>query len=157
MVRPMKINYFDQTVKIKRVDKDLPLPKYHTEGSVGFDFTCLEDVSVPPWTPTLIRMNEIVKVPKGFALGISLRSSSAKNKGLFSPLGVGIIDQDYCGDKDMVKALVINYTQIPRTVKRGERIAQGVFFKVARADFEEVDELREGSRGGFGSTGIGVG
>jgi dUTPase len=40
------------------------------------------------------------------------------------------------------------------TVKAGDRIAQGLFIPVARAAWQETsDDLRVGSRGGFGATG----
>jgi dUTP pyrophosphatase len=68
--------------------------------------------------------------------------------------GVGVIDEDYCGPKDEVKIQVLNFTQAPVEVKRGDRIAQGLFIPVARASWqEEAGDLREGSRGGFGATG----
>jgi dUTP pyrophosphatase len=68
--------------------------------------------------------------------------------------GVGVIDQDYCGPKDEVMIQVLNFTQAPVTVARGDRIAQGLFLPIARADWQEADgPLRDGSRGGFGATG----
>jgi dUTP pyrophosphatase len=64
----------------------------------------------------------------------------------------GTIDADYRGE---IKVILINFGQEVYTIKRGERIAQMVFNKIAQADFIEVKELNETSRGsgGFGSTG----
>ena len=47
-----------------------------------------------------------------------------------------------------------NFTDQPVEIKKGERIAQGLFLKVDQVEWEEVDEIRPTSRGGFGSTGI---
>jgi dUTP pyrophosphatase len=48
----------------------------------------------------------------------------------------------------------MNFTGNPVQIKAGDRIAQGLFIPVARADWEEAgDDLRSGSRGGFGATG----
>ena len=66
---------------------------------------------------------------------------------------VGIIDQDYCGEKDEIKALVLNFNKKPVIVKKGERIAQGILVKIARPRIEEVEKMSGKSRGGFGSTG----
>ena len=140
-------------VTIKRIDKDLPLPTYATAGSVGFDLFCREDTEVAPRTIVLIPGNVIVHIPQGYMLMLALRSSTPVRKGLLIPNGVGIIDQDYCGEGDELKIQVLNFREEAVLVKRGERIAQGIFVPIARATWHEVDEMGEG-RGGFGSTGI---
>lgn len=140
-------------VRIQRVDKDLPLPRYETEGSVGFDFVAREDVIIPPKTVALIPGNVIVEVPATYMLLISLRSSTPRKKGLLMPHGIGVIDHDYCGPNDEIKIQVYNFTDQPVTVKRGEKIAQGIFVHIDKFEWEEVEKIREESRGGFGSTG----
>jgi len=140
-------------VTIKRIDKDLPLPTYATAGSVGFDLFCREDTEIAPRTIELIPGNVIVHIPQGYMLILALRSSTPVRKGLLIPNGVGIIDQDYCGEGDELKIQVLNFREEAVLVKRGERIAQGIFVPIARATWHEVDEMGEG-RGGFGSTGL---
>lgn len=140
-------------VKIQRVDKNLPLPKYETEGSVGFDFLAREDTEIPAKTVSLIPGNVIVEVPQTYMLLISLRSSTPRKKGLLMPHGIGVIDHDYCGPDDEIKIQVYNFTDHSVTVKRGEKIAQGIFVHIDKFDWEEVEKIRENSRGGFGSTG----
>jgi len=140
-------------VKIKRIDKSLPLPMYETAGSVGFDFVAREEVTIAPDTIELIGGNVIVKVPDGYALVVASRSSTPRRHGLTKPHGIGIIDQDYSGEEDEVKIQVLNFTNEPVTIKKGTKIAQGLFVRVDRFDFEEVDMMEGDSRGGFGSTG----
>lgn len=140
-------------VRIQRVDKDLPLPRYETDGSVGFDFVAREDTIIPPKTVVLIPGNVIVEVPATYMLLISLRSSTPRKKGLLMPHGIGVIDHDYCGPEDEIKIQVYNFTNEPVTVKRGEKIAQGIFVHIDKFDWEEVLRIREKSRGGFGATG----
>jgi dUTP pyrophosphatase len=139
--------------KIKRVDKDLPLPKYETRGSVGFDFLCRESVAIKPHSLGLIPANVIVETPPGYMLMVTLRSSTPKKRGLLIPHGVGVIDQDYCGEGDEIKIQVYNFTSKPVTVERGDRIAQGIFVRVDTAQWSEVDRIESKTRGGFGSTG----
>ncbi|MGH2497060.1 MAG: dUTP diphosphatase [Ktedonobacteraceae bacterium] len=139
-------------VTIKRIDKDLPLPTYATAGAVGFDLFCREDTEIAPRTIELIPGNVIVNIPQGYMLMIALRSSTPVRKGLLIPNGVGIIDQDYCGEGDELKIQVFNFRESAVLVKRGERIAQGIFVPTACASWREVDEMGKG-RGGFGSTG----
>ena len=140
-------------VKIKRLDKSLPLPIYETEGAVGFDLLAREEVSILPKEITLIPANVIVEVPEGYALILASRSSTPRKHGLTKPHGIGVIDQDYCGPTDELKIQVYNFKEEPVTIKKGTKIAQGLFVRVDRPEFEEVDEIRSESRGGFGSTG----
>jgi len=67
--------------------------------------------------------------------------------------GVGIIDSDYCGPDDEIKIQVLNVTDAPVTVARGDRLAQGIVLPAPRIEWEEVQEIARPSRGGFGSTG----
>src|SRR2546426_2502244 len=139
-------------VTIKRIDISLPLPTYATAGSVGFDLLCREDTGIAPRTLGRIPANVIVQTPPGYMLLVTLRSSTPRRKGLLVPHGVGIIDQDYCGEGDEIMLQVYNFRDELVTVERGERIAQGMFVPIARATWHEVDEVGQG-RGGFGSTG----
>ena len=70
------------------------------------------------------------------------------------PHGVGIVDEDYCGDEDEIKIQVMSIlwsggSKIPQ----GSRIAQGIFVPVSQASPLGVDMMGE-SRGGFGSTDV---
>lgn len=140
-------------VKIKRIDKELPLPVYETAGSVGFDILSREETVVGPKSLARVPGNIIVEVPEGYALIVTLRSSSPKKKGLLKPHGIGVIDNDYCGPEDEVLVQVYNFTDKPVTIGRGEKIAQGIFVKVDKPEWEEVESVSDRSRGGFGSTG----
>jgi len=140
-------------VRIKRIDNSLPLPVYETEGSVGFDVLAREATVIEPGSITLIPANIIVEVPTGYMLVVASRSSTPRKKGLTPPHGFGIIDHDYCGPEDEVKIQVYNFGEEPVSIERGEKIAQGVFVRVDKFEWEEVDEIRKESRGGFGSTG----
>lgn len=140
-------------VKIKRIDKSLPLPSYHTPGAVAFDLYSREDFTVPAKSVGLIPTNLIVETPPGFMLTVVTRSSTPKKKGLSVPHGIGIIDQDYSGEKDEIKLQVYNFTDNDVKIEKGERVGQAVFVRVERAEWQETDTMNDKSRGGFGSTG----
>jgi len=139
-------------VTIRRIDKTLPLPTYATAGSVGFDLVCREDTEIAPRKLGLVPGNVIVQTPPGYMLLMTLRSSTPRSKGLLIPHGLGIIDQDYCGEGDELMTQVYNFRDEAVTVKRGERIAQGLFVPVHQVRWHEVEQMGQG-RGGFGSTG----
>lgn len=140
-------------ILVKRIEKDLPLPEYKTDGSVCFDLMARETIEIPPRTVKLIPLNVIITVPKGYMFILASRSSTLLKKGLITGNGIGIIDQDYHGPSDEVKYQVYNLTENPVTVSRGERIVQGCFIPVEKVSFTEADILTAKNRGGFGSTG----
>ncbi len=141
-------------VKIVRIDPTLPLPAYQTSGSVAFDLYARVSTNVAPWKPTIIPANVIIEVPKGYALILASRSSTPLKKSLMIANSIGVIDQDYHGDKDEIGVQVINFSSEEVLVERGERIAQGLIIPIARVDeFIEVNSITSSSRGGFGSTG----
>ena len=139
-------------IKIKRIDKTLPLPKYETAGYVGFDLICRESAEIPPQSIVLIPANVIVETPPGYMLMVCLRSSTPRKLGLMMPQGVGIFDNDYCGEEDELKIQVYNFTDEEENNERGSRIAQGIFVRVGTAEWNEVEQMTAASRGGFGST-----
>lgn len=139
-------------VKIKRLDKNLPLPQYATAGSVGFDLVCRESVAIEPRTLGLVPANVIVETPPGYMLMVTLRSSTPRKRGLIIPHGVGVIDQDYCGEDDEVMIQIYNFSDQTVTIQRGERIAQAIFVRADQVDWMEVSETHSKTRGGFGST-----
>jgi len=141
-------------VTIKLIDDTLFQPAYQTPGSVAFDLMARIDVTVKPFYPTIIPLNVVIKIPKGHMLLLASRSSLPLKKGLIVANGIGIIDQDYCGDDDEIGLQVINFTKKNVLVKKGERIAQGMFVKITKViRFNKVVSMKTKSRGGFGSTG----
>ncbi|OJI06209.1 hypothetical protein BK004_04785 [bacterium CG10_46_32] len=137
-------------VRIKRVDQSLPLPQYETSGAVAFDFVVREDTVMPVKGFGRIPSNVIIEIPKGYMVWVTDRSSTLKKTGLL--ISEGIIDQDYCGDSDEILLQFYNPTDAAVVVKRGDRIAQGIFLPVGLGEWEEVASMVHASRGGFGST-----
>jgi dUTP pyrophosphatase len=140
-------------LSIKRIDNSLPLPEYKTSGAVAFDLCSRLDMEIKPFEETLIPLNLVIKVPKGYVLMLASRSSYPKKK-LLIPNGFGVIDQDYCGDTDEIKIWALNFSQKNVMVEKGERIAQALLVPIEKAEeFVELEVIQEVSRGGFGSTG----
>lgn len=128
------------------------MPKYHTDGAAAFDLAAREKVVIEPGKIGYVPLNVAVEAPHGHFLLLATRSSTHK-KGLAPVNGVGIIDPDYCGDDDEVMAAFLNFTDGPVVVARGDRVAQGMFVSFSRAEFDETDEMKNKTRGGFGTTG----
>jgi dUTP pyrophosphatase len=139
-------------VLIERVDTTLPLPRYATVGSVGFDLMCRKETVVASHEIALLPSNVIIRTPPGYMLLVVPRSSTPRRLGLIAPHAVGIIDQDYAGPDDEILLQVQNIRDEPVTVPRGERIAQGILVRIALATWREVDAIPWANRGGFGSS-----
>lgn len=140
-------------VRIKRIDKSIELPKYHTSESAAFDLATNEDATIAPKEIKLLKTGLIMEAPEHHFLMIAPRSSLPRKKGLSIPQSIGIVDRDYSGPEDEILLQVYNFTDHPVNVEKGERLAQGIFLKADRVEWEDTDEVRKDSRGGFGSTG----
>lgn len=139
-------------VRIRRIRAHASIPRYETAGAAGFDLAASEDVTVQPGEVALVPTGLAIEVPAGMFLGVFARSSTPLKRGLMVANGVGVVDPDYCGPTDEVKIEAYNFTASPVHVKAGDRIAQGILIPFARAEWQEVQELKAESRGGFGAT-----
>ena len=140
-------------LKIKRLQSAVGLPEPATTHAAGFDLAAATDLEIPPRSIRLVGTGLVIAVPKGHFLGIFARSSTPLKRGLMVANGVGVIDADYCGPDDEIKIQVLNITDAPVLVTRGDRLAQGIVLPCPRVVWEEVKEMTDPTRGGFGSTG----
>lgn len=138
--------------KIRRFDKKIPLPKYQTIGAAGFDLAARKTVTIKAGGLGIIPLNTVMEVPRGHFVLLCARSSTYK-LGLTMINGIGIIDSDFCGNEDEFEFVVQNFTKKTVTIKKGVRIAQGIFVKFIKAKWQEVVKMDSKTRGGFGSTG----
>jgi dUTP pyrophosphatase len=92
-------------------------------------------------------------LPLGYEGQVRPRSGLALKQGVTVLNAPGTIDADYRGE---VGVILINLSDVPVTLKRGERIAQLLLAKVERLVWDEVAALptTERGTGGFGSTGL---
>ena len=142
-------------ILIKRLSKNVALPRYETEDSSGLDLAANidEQIKILPGKSEIIPTGLAVAIPKNFEIQIRPRSGlAAKNQ--VSVLNTpGTIDADYRGE---IKVILINLSDKVFVVEKGLRIAQMVVCPVIKASLKEVTELEgtERGSGGFGSTGI---
>ena len=144
-------------VEIRFLDNNTEkkLPFYATPGSAGMDLTaCIdEDIVLQPLERRLIPTGIAILLPDSeHGAFIFARSGLAVKSGITLANSVGVVDSDYTGE---IKVGLINLSNEPYTLRRGERIAQMVILPVKQAVFTVTDELRKTQRGsgGFGSTG----
>ena len=141
-------------ILIKRLSKEVSLPKYETNGSSGMDLAANIDtnINIHPGKTAIIPTGLALSIPKGFEVQIRPRSGLAAKQKISVLNTPGTIDADYRGE---IKVILINLGQDSFKVEKGLRIAQMVVCPIVQAQLKEVDDLSETDRGkgGFGSTG----
>lgn len=144
-------------IKVKRMNKEAKLPTRGSEKAAAYDvYACLPDknalVTIMPHQTMLIGTGLRMAPPEGFYVGVYARSGLSSKEGLRPANCVGVIDEDYRGE---YLVAVHNDSEVTRSIRHGDRIAQILLQKRYDMDFEEVDELDTTGRGegGFGSTG----
>lgn len=144
------------------------IPEYSTKHSAGADFFCAEEVTIPSiWKlgikavvtqetikPVLVHTGIKACMPEDEVLYIMNRSGGPK-KGLVLANSVGVIDADYYGcdatDGEIMFAFY-NFLPFDVTIKVGDKIGQGMFHKMLRAENDGIINDTERT-GGFNSTG----
>jgi dUTP pyrophosphatase len=141
-------------ILIKRLSKDVSLPKYETKGSSGMDLAANinKNISIDPGKTATVPTGLALSIPEGFEAQIRPRSGLAAKKKISVLNTPGTIDADYRGE---IKVILINLSDQLFVIEKGLRIAQMVICPVVQAQLQEVHELNNTNRGegGFGSTG----
>ena len=141
-------------ILIKRLSKEVSLPKYETSGSSGMDLASNihTNIKLNPGKSVIVPTGLSVAIPEGFEIQIRPRSGLAAKKNISVLNTPGTIDADYRGE---IKVILINLSSETFIIEKGLRIAQMVVCPIIQAELQEVNELDNTTRGkgGFGSTG----
>lgn len=133
---------------------DLPLPAYQSEDAAGLDLIAAieEPLTLPPLGRAMVPTGLAMALPPGYEAQVRPRSGLAAKHGVTVLNSPGTVDADYRGE---VKVILINLSDTPFTIHRGDRVAQMVIAPVSRARLVETETLDATDRGagGFGSTG----
>ncbi|NLV35817.1 MAG: deoxyuridine 5'-triphosphate nucleotidohydrolase [Clostridiaceae bacterium] len=142
-----------EKIRIKYLSDAIEKLRYIDGKSDWIDLRAAEDVNLKKGEFKLISLGIAMELPVGYEALLVPRSSTFKNFGIIQTNHCGVIDESYCSNEDvwMFPALAVRDTQI----RINDRICQ---FRIIKHQptilFEEVDDLGNDCRGGFGSTGI---
>ncbi len=141
-------------VLIKKLDPDVKLPEYKTNGASGVDLIAFikEPINLEPKTSILIPTGLSVAFPEDYEIQIRPRSGLAAKNNISVLNTPGTIDSDYRGE---IKVIIYNHGNENFSINNGDRIAQMVLAPVVKMELEEKNDLPKTIRGkgGFGSTG----
>lgn len=144
---------YDLTEKVLQekmaMTKSWPLIKTHTNSYT------IDSITLKSGQSVLIPCGIHICLEKGYCLKFENKSGVASKKHLL--IGACVIDSDYEGE---IHINLHNVSSDEVTVESGEKIVQGVIYKVELPKFEEyesLEKLYEGKNsarkaGGFGST-----
>ncbi len=141
-------------VLIKRLDSNVILPEYKTNGASGMDLVAFTKtiINIEPKTSALIPTGLSVAFSKDYEIQIRPRSGLAAKNNISVLNTPGTIDSDFRGE---IKVILYNHGNNIFKVNNGDRIAQMVLAPIVKIELEETHDLPETIRGvgGFGSTG----
>lgn len=143
-------------MQIKIINKsNHDLPHYETKSSAGMDLKAKlpQEIVLKPLERTIIKTGLFIALPKGYEAQVRPRSGLAIKKGITVLNAPGTIDADYRGE---IGIILINLSKEDFIIKDGDRVAQLVIAEYSQAEWQQVEVLKETSRGegGFGSTGV---
>ena len=143
------MNKHKMIIPIKKLHPDAKIPSRGSEYAAGFDMYALDNHELLPGEVAMIRTGIALEIPEGKVLLLWDRSGMG-SKGIHR--FAGVIDSDYRGE---IKVVLCNHRNELFTISKGDRIIQGIIQDYTKADFIEVEELKESRRGAgaFGSSG----
>jgi dUTP pyrophosphatase len=151
------------------IEDESLLPKYETICASGMDLKAYkwsvhwspkEEFDFPEDGLTLKSLGRVliktglhIELPENIEAQIRPRSGLALKNGISIVNAPGTIDEDYRGN---IGVILINLSNEPFVIKKGDKIAQMVFQKVEKYDLNITNKLSTTVRGegGYGSTGV---
>jgi dUTP pyrophosphatase len=128
------------------------IPAYAKAGDAGADLRCTKDAVIPAGQRMLLPTGVSIALPDGYVGLVHPRSGLAAKHGITVLNAPGTVDSGYRGE---ILVTLLNTSDTPFEITRGDRIAQLVIQQYETAKFIEVEELPGTERGdtGFGSSG----
>jgi len=137
-------------IKFQKLIADAKIPTYAHPGDAGLDLYSCENIVIEPSARHAVSLGFAMEFPHGFVARILDRSGMALKNGMHCLAGV--VDAGYRGE---CKAVLINLSNEPYSIEKGDRVAQMLIQPVEICDIEIVEKLSNSERGegGFGGSG----
>lgn len=139
----------------KEIYAPITLPTRSDPRSAGYDFYAPIDIQLLPAQKTILWLDVKAYMGEDEVLNIYPRSSMGIKNGLMLSNTVGIIDASYYenpGNDGNIGLALLNTSGISINIKKGDRIAQGIFTKYLLADNDApTSDIRVGGMGSSGN------
>lgn len=132
------------------VGAQAPIKKHHSDA--GYDIFANEDVLINPGARHAVSTGVHFQPEDGWYIQVVPRSGMALKHGISVLNTPGTVDSNYRAE---VKVILVNHSNTPYAVSKGDRIAQLIFTPSYEANLQQVESLDDSDRGnnGFGSSG----
>ena len=141
-------------VLIKKLDSNVQIPSYKTEGASGMDLmaSIKQPIRLAPNSSCLVPTGLSLAFLEDYEIQLRPRSGLAAKNSITVLNTPGTIDSDYRGE---IKIILFNHSNKEFTINNKDRVAQMILTPVIKIELEETDDLTDTLRGesGFGSTG----
>ena len=141
-------------VLIKKLNPDVELPAYKTNGASGMDLMAFIEapIKISPNSSHLVPTGISMAFSEDYEVQIRPRSGLALKNNITVLNTPGTIDSDYRGE---IKIIIFNHGKDDFLINNKDRVAQMILTPVVKMELEEIDNLPDTLRGesGFGSTG----
>ena len=141
-------------VLIKKLNSNVVLPSYKTNGASGMDLMAFieEPIKIPPRSSYLVPTGLSMAFSEDYEVQIRPRSGLAAKYNVTVLNTPGTIDSDYRGE---IKIILFNHGKEDFLINNKDRVAQMILTPIIKMKLEETDNLPDTVRGedGFGSTG----
>ena len=141
-------------VLIKKLNPDVELPVYKTNGASGMDLMAFieEPIKILPNSSYLIPTGLSMAFSEDYEVQIRPRSGLAAKNNITVLNTPGTIDSDYRGE---IKIILFNHGEEDFIINNKDRVAQMLLTPIIKMELEEIENLPDTLRGegGFGSTG----
>ena len=141
-------------VLIKKLNPDVELPAYKTNGASGMDLMAFieKPIRIVPNSSCLVPTGLSMAFSEDYEVQIRPRSGLAAKNSVTVLNTPGTIDSDYRGE---IKIILFNHGKEDFLINNKDRVAQMILTPVVKMEFQETDNLPDTLRGedGFGSTG----
>ena len=141
-------------VLIKKLNPDVEIPGYKTNGASGMDLMAFieKPIKIAPNSSYIVPTGLSIAFSEDYEVQIRPRSGLAAKNSITVLNTPGTIDSDYRGE---IKIILFNHGKEDFLINNKDRVAQMILTPVIKIEFEETDNLPDTLRGvgGFGSTG----
>lgn len=132
-------------LSVQKINPDAIIPTRKTPTDAGFDFHCIEDVTLNPMERKIVKTGLKIATPRDCYLRIAPKSGLAVKKGI--QVLAGVVDSEYRGEVGIV---LINLGSDTVQLKKGDAVAQGIIERIMLCKIDVVDELDKTERGDSG-------
>src|SRR5207253_4508423 len=130
------------SIRVRRLDPELPLPARRHAGDAGYDLAARADARLEPaGGRALVPTGIAIAIPEGYAGFVQPRSGLALRHGVTCLNTPGLIDAGY---RDEISVLLVNLDpRVAFDVPPGHRIAQPVVQRVREVEWGDGYSLHD--------------